>query len=284
MSRDARDADEDTQRKESAAAGDPNTDAWGQKDAPGLGGARPTGGPGPDMEGDTSAQPLQDAQQNEADSGDAPGQRSAGSADQSAGSGITRLGGSQGGTQNYGGVGLPGGAQTLGGGRATDAAQQASAGGAPASGGMSAPPNAERGQGSVSGSTVLPGGATRPNSLDTGDAGDIQMKDGSDYQTQTSAQGDPSFPAPDTLHGTGAGGAANDNARGGSEAATIERHGERPTIAGSPAPMTAPPAPETENPYGGSQSESAANPLHEGKIPPQPSPGVTREPGPQAQP
>lgn len=115
------------------------------------------------------------------------------------------------------------------------------------------------------------------------------MKDGFEYQTRTSDQGDPSFPPPDTLHGTGAGGAANDSARGGAEETTVERHGaNRPTIAGSPAPMTAPmtapPAPETEDPFGGSQSESEANPLQEGKIPRQPAPGVTREPGPQAQP
>lgn len=266
--------------------GDLNANStYGRSGTPGLGGARPAGGPGPDKEGETGGRPREDTENNLSDSGDAHGQRSAGPANDSAGSGIPGLGGSQGGTQNYGGVGVPGGAHTLGGGRADSADQQSPTSGVPGTGGTSAPANADRNQGPVYGATVLPGGATLPNGLNDGDPGDIQMKDGSDYQTQTSGQGAPSFPPPDRLHGTGAGGAANDNARGGAEAATVERHGlNRPTIAGSPAPMSAPPAPETDNPYGGSQSESAANPLQEGQIAQQPTLGVTREPGPQAQP
>ena len=224
-----------------------------------------------------------DAEGYQEQDGDTLGQRSAGPADDSAGSGITGLGGSQGGTPNYSGVGVPGGARPLGGGNATDAGQQATGAGVPATGGLSAPPNAERGQGSVIGSTVLPGGATRPNAPQDSELGDSQMKNGSDYQTRDSGQAAPSSPQPNPTHGTGAGDAANDVAEGGAEAATLERHGHRPTIAGSAAPMNPPPAPETENPYGGSQSESAANPLQEGAIPQQPTPGVTREPGPEAQ-
>lgn len=267
------------------SGGDPNArSSYGRSGTPGLGGARTSGGPGPDMEGDTGAQPRGDDEGNSTDSGDAHSQRSAGAANESAGSGIQGLGGSQGGTQNYGGVGVPGGASTLGGGRTGSSGQPSPTSGVPATGGASGDTNAERNQGPVYGATVLPGGATRPNGLSDGEPGDIQMKDGADYQTRTSGQGAPTFPGADSLHGTGAGGAANDVARGGAEAATIERHGERPTIAGSPAPMTAPPAPQTENPFGGTQSESAANPLQEGEIPQQPTPGVTHEPGPQAQP
>ena len=253
--------------------------SYGRSGTPGLGGAGPTEGGDPRLGGDL------DQSGNPVDSGDALSQRSTGSANDNAGTGISGLGGSQGGTQNYGGVGVPGGARTLGSGRADDAARQTTAtDGLPSTGGLSASPNAARGQGAVAGSTVLPGGATRPHELDDGQKGEIQMKDGDEYQTRTSGQGDPAYPPPDALRGTGAGAAANDVAEGGAEAATIGRHGDsRPTIAGSPAPMSAPPAPDTDNPYGGSQSESAANPLQEGEIPTQPTPGVIREPGPQAE-
>lgn len=232
---------------------------------------------------EANTRPSLDAEGHQVRGGDNYGLRSESDPNANAGTGIRGLGGSQGGTPNYGGVGVPGGARTLGGGSAPEASQQSTAPGVPSTGGLSAPPNAERGQGSVLGSTVLPGGATRPNATPPQEQVDRQMKNGDDYQTRTSDQGDPRYPQPDPIHGSGAGAAANDVAQGGTEATTDERHGERPTIAGSPAPMTAPPAPATDDPWGGTQSESAANPLPENPIPREPTPGVTREPGPEAQ-
>lgn len=256
--------------------------SYGRSGTPGLGGARPSGDTPAEGDDDANTHPTLDAEGHQVRGGDNYGARSEDGPNQSGGSGIPGLGGSQGGTPNYGGMGVPGGARTLGEGSAPDARRQSSAPGVPATGGLSAPPNAERGHGSVIGSTVLPGGATRPNSPPPQEQDEIRMKNGDEYQTRTSDQGEPRYPQPDPIHGTGAGAAANDVSQGGAEAATDERIGQRPAIAGSPAPMTAPPAPTTDNPFGGTQSESAANPLQESPIPQEPTPGVTREPGPEA--
>ncbi len=87
----------------------------------------------------------------------------------------------------------------------------------------------------------------------------------------------------DNVPGTGEGAAANNVARGGAEAATMARSGGGPTIAGVPAPNHAPPAPVTPDPYGGTASESHADPGFPPAVPEQPTPGLTREPGPEAQ-
>ena len=95
---------------------------------------------------------------------------------------------------------------------------------------------------------------------------------------------DPGPPVnPDKVSGSGMGAAANDADRGGAEAATNARSGGGPAIAGSPPPSGAPPAPITPDPYGGSISESHADPGFPPPVPEQPTPGLTREPGPEAQ-
>jgi len=95
---------------------------------------------------------------------------------------------------------------------------------------------------------------------------------------------DPGPPVnPDKVSGSGMGAAANDADRGGAEAATAARSGGGPAISGSPPPSGAPPAPITPDPYGGTISESHADPGFPPPIPEQPTPGLTREPGPEAQ-
>lgn len=86
--------------------------------------------------------------------------RGAGAAGRNAGSGEPGLGGSPGGTPNYGGVGLPGGNRKLGAGQAPTS--DASLGGTTATGGLGTGGQTRSGKGQTPSSEVLPGGATRP--------------------------------------------------------------------------------------------------------------------------
>lgn len=91
-------------------------------------------------------------------------QRAAGHAGAQAGSGVPGLGGSPGGTSNYGGVGLPGAAQRLG--RGSAATDDPRLGGSAATGGLGTGGQPASGLGSVGSAEVLPGGATRLTTSD----------------------------------------------------------------------------------------------------------------------
>lgn len=89
-------------------------------------------------------------------------------------------------------------------------------------------------------------------------------------------------PGEDERRGTGMGAAANHEAQGGAKAADAARSGGGADVGGTAPPEGVPFAPETPDLFGDTLAETEAVYQEEG-IPEEPTPGMIREPGPEAQ-
>lgn len=147
--------------------------------------------------------------------------RAAGPVGEQAGAGVPGLGGSPGGTSNYGGVGLPGGAQRLA--EGASPTDDARLGGTVATGGLGTGGQPASGLGNVGATEVLPSGATRPADLADANAANEPNERGSEYAIEHADQG---ALAPDRgamMNDEPGGASANIIPTRGDEAATLER-------------------------------------------------------------
>ena len=208
--------------------------------------------------------------------------RATGEAAEAAGSGVEGLGGGAGGTPNYAGQGIPGGAHALGSGAAPSRDPQSS--GTALSGGLSIPEGAPAGH---TPPAHAPGGAgVADPSRATSNAPSQRENMSSDAISENEARaGEVQSRGGATINKPG-GDEANANPTQGDEAATLSRQQNGAKAApiqtpnpGGPMGNTLRPQ-DAYSPGGPEQSEATgdATPLHD-----EPTPGSIQQPGPEAQ-
>jgi hypothetical protein len=191
--------------------------------------------------------------------------RAAGAASASAGAGMPGRGGTAGGTQNYGGVGLPGGAQRLGTG--DEPTGDAGLGGTSATGGLSRGVDPLHPWNGAEETEVLPGGGTRP-------AGGVTS---GPRTSPLPGEGSTRYQARDA--------ASDEGAAGGAEPPAGERGTAGRGLPGVPPPAV-PQAPEIDvnaPTWGAPAVEPHPEPSEENPVPEEPAPGLAGHPGPEAE-